>query len=177
MGLDVSAYAKIKKIGCLFDVDGEPVDPVTRKPVEGEYFQAHVNHDFPGRADDIEDRAIYIYENSDRLAAGSYGYYNRWRDELARLAGYPKGQYEQYGNKYDSYCAACWNGATGPFSELINFSDAEGVIGAVVARKLAADFAEFQAAADRIGGEFAAKYSEWRKLFEMASNSGCVLFH
>jgi hypothetical protein len=176
MGLDVSAYSRMKKLDCLFNADGEPVDQVTREEI-GKFVQVNHQPNFPGRADEFEDRACYSYDDSDDLRAGSYSGYNQWRNDLAKLAGYPLGQYEQYGKNWDSYCVTCWNGGTGPFSELINFSDCEGVIGSAVARKLAADFAEFQSAADAIGGFFADKYAGWRKLFDLASDGGCVRFH
>ena len=177
MGLDVSAYSKVTKVDCLFDEDGEPVDPSTREAIKGDWFQAYVNPHFPGRADGIDDRSVYTYKDSDGMRAGGYAGYNRWRDDLAKIAGWPKGQYEHYGKMGDSYCVSCWNGETGPFSELINFSDAEGVIGTATAQKLAKDFATFQAAADAEGGYFAEKYAEWRHLFELASDGGCVRFH
>jgi hypothetical protein len=177
MGLDVSAYRKITKIDVVFDAGGEPIDPVTRKPVDYD-MQAYLNPDFPGRADEIEDRAVYRAEDSIGLRSIGYGGHNAWRNELARIAGYPLGQYEQYGKMWDSYCVECWNGAKGPFSELINFSDCEGVIGAAVAAKLAKDFAEFEEAAGRSEmPHFKAKYDEWRKAFEMAADGGAVKFH
>jgi hypothetical protein len=177
MGLDISAYRKITKIDAVFDAGGEPIDPTTREPVEYD-MQAYINPEFPGRADDIEDRAIYKAEDSMGLRAGSYSGFNAWRNDLAKLAGYPLGQYEQYGKMWDSYCAACWNGAKGPFSELINFSDCEGVIGSAVAAKLAKDFADFQEVADKADDQrFTLKYAEWRKAFEMAADAGAVTFH
>lgn len=177
MGLGITAYRKLTKIDAVFDADGEPIDPNTRESIDYD-MRAYLNPDFPGRADEIEDRAIYSAEDSMGLHAGSYGGYNRWREKLAELAGYPAGDYEQYGRTYQSHCVPCWNGETGPFSELINFSDCEGVIGAAVSAKLAKDFAEFQQAADQIEDErFRAKYAEWRKAFEMASDAGAVSFH
>jgi hypothetical protein len=177
MGLDISAYRKITKIDAVFDAGGEPIDPTTREPVEYD-MQAYKNDEFPGRADDIEDRAVYRAEDSLGFRAGAYSTFNRWRDELAKLAGYPIGQYEQYGKMWDSHCVACWEGQVGPFSELINFSDCEGIIGSAVATKLAKDFADFQDAADKHEDQaFTLRYAEWRKAFEMAADAGAVRFH
>jgi len=177
MGLGISAFRNMKKLDVVLDTDQEPIDPVTRKPVEYDFI-ATINPDFPGRADDICDGAAYLAEASDGFTAGSYGSYNRWRDELAQLAGYPLGEYEQYGKKWPSYCAAVWDGATGPFSELIRFSDCEGVIGSTVSAKLAKDFADHQSKADTFSDEwFREQYACWRKAFEMAAQNGCVLFH
>lgn len=180
MGLDITAYRKLTKIDAVFDEDGEPIDPATREPLDYEDYdlKAYINPDFPGRADEIIDRAVYAAEDSLGLHAGSYSGYNRWREQLAILAGYKSGKYEQYGRNYESHCVPCWNGATGPFSELINFSDCEGVIGASVSAKLAKDFAEFQGAADAHEDErFRTKYAEWRAAFEMAADGGAVQFH
>lgn len=176
MGLDITAYRKIAKIDAVFNAGGEPIDPATREAIDYD-MMACINSDFPGRADEIEDRAVYSAKDRFGFLAGSYGGYNGWREQLAKLAGYPVGQYEKYGKMYDSHCLACWNGATGPFSELINFSDCEGVIGAAVAAKLAKDFADFQSKADECDDFFTLKYAEWRKAFEMAADAGAVSFH
>jgi hypothetical protein len=177
MGLDITAYRKITKMDAVFDASGDPIDPNTREPIEYA-MQAYINSDFPGRADEIEDRAVYSAEDSFGFRAGSYGGYNHWRDMLAKIAGYPLGQCLKYGKMYDSYCTACWAGKQGPFSELINFSDAEGVIGTAIAAKLAKDFAEFQDTVDKVDDDyFRSSYAEWRKAFEMAADGGAVRFH
>jgi hypothetical protein len=84
MGLDISAYRQIAKIDAVFDAGGEPIDPVTREPVEYD-MQAYRNDEFPGRADDIEDRAIYKAADSMGFRAGSYGGYNAWRNDFAEF--------------------------------------------------------------------------------------------
>lgn len=180
MGLDISAYSEIEEMtDVVFDADGEAIDPTTKEPIDYDtYFQAYLNDDFPGRADEIKDKACYSFKDCDGMRAGAYSGYNRWRDQLAELAGYPEGTYRMYGSDRKSHCVACWNGETGPFSELINYSDAEGTIGTSVSAKLAKDFSDFQEKADAHGdGWFREKYAEWRKMFEMAANGGCVQFH
>jgi len=177
MGLDITAHRKLTKLDTVFGSDGEPIDPVTREPLEYA-FKAYLNPDFPGRADEIIDRAIYTSEDSMGLHAGSYSGYNHWREQLAELAGYIPEDYEQFGRARKSYCMPCWNGAEGPFAELINFSDCEGVIGCSVSAKLAKDFADFQHKADAHEDErFRMKYAEWRCAFEMAADQGAVEFH
>lgn len=179
MGLDASAYSEIAKIDCLFDEDQEPVDPETRESLDYDtYVQVYVNPDFKDHAKGLEHKAVYSFRDSTGLSAGAYSSYNGWREDLAKLAGYPAGQYEEWGTKYYSHCVPCWNGERGPFSEMINFSDCEGFIDAETSKKLAADFAQFQDKADAIGDEyFRKKYSAWRELFELAANNGCVEFH
>lgn len=179
MGLDVSAYARIKKLDVLFDDDGDVIDPTSREPVEYD-FKSYHNPDFPGRADDIAARGVYLAEDVVGLSVG-YGGYNAWREELAKVAGYPKGSFKQYGRNQESHCVECWKGAQGPFAELINFSDCEGTIGTAVSAKLARDFAEFESKAKAhesdMGERFYTLYDEFRAAFEMAADAGAVNFH
>ena len=179
MGLDITAFSDLKKLDVVLDEDGEPINPETREPIDYD-LRVYANPDFPGRADGVEDRAHYTADDSFGFRAGSYSGYNRWRDELARLAGYPEVTVMSYGREQKTHCAACWSGQEGPFSELINFSDCEGTIGPVVSAKLAKDFADFQETADAF--DWSCKYhndlySDWRKAFEMAAKNGAVNFH
>lgn len=178
MGLDITAYSKLEKLDCVFDADGEPINPVTREPVEG-YFQAHISRDFPKQGDGLTDRAVYSYEKSEGFRAGSYSGYNAWRERLAELAGYPAEPSERDGKglRHDE---GAWSAKGGPFHELINFSDCEGDIGPVISAKLAKDFADFQDRADAImdhDGYWRDKYASWRRAFEMAAQNGAVSFH
>ena len=165
MGLDITAHRGLTKaVGNeAFDETGELI--WTGK--DDDWFQLYVNDAFPGQAEDIEDQKAYKSAESFGFRAGSYGGYNVWRNELAQLAGYESDR-------------AVWAMDTkvGPFVELINFSDCEGVIGATVSAKLAKDFAAYQEKADQHPSEyFRQKYAEWRKAFEMAADGGCVDFH
>lgn len=177
MGLDITAYARIKKLDAVFDEDGNPLDYKTREPI-ADYYQCRFNHDFPGRAEGLEDRAVYSFENSNGAFQMGYGGYNAWRNALAKHAGYPLTPYVSHGVEDSNYAAACWQGATGPFSELINFSDCEGDIGPVVAAKLAKDFADFD---ERMKSHMTdyhyQKYRDMRACMEMAADGGAVSFH
>ncbi len=179
MGLDIIAYSKLEKSDCSYSADGEPVDPQTGKTLDDDTFvQVRLNPHFPGRADDLEDEACYSYDLTAYFYEGTYSGYNRWRDQLAELAGYPLGEADDAtGNKRSTYCAACWNGETGPFSELIHFSDSEGALGAEICKKLAADFAHFQVKADTHQDvAFRSTYADFREGFELAADGGCVCF-
>jgi len=180
MGLDITYVRQAKLLDAIADENHEPIDPTTREPIEcDEYERPYVNPDFPGRADDVVDRAFYSAAESCGFNAGGYGGYGHWRNTLAKLAGYEGVvDADRFSPGTINHCRACWDGAQGPFSELINFSDCEGTIGAAVSAKLARDFAEFQAKADAHPDErFRTKYAEWRAAFECASDSGFVRFH
>lgn len=179
MGLDITAYSKVRKIDCHFDAEGDPIDKVTGEHLDYD-FQAYANPDFPGRNGSIEGRAIYAAADRFDFWAGGYGGYNAWRNELAQLAGYPQAPYVPHGSgtiqlRHD---AAAWAAAEGAFWELINFSDCEGVIAPEVSKKLAQDFADYQDKADAHGDElFRGRFAEFRKAFELASDQGAVRFH
>lgn len=153
MGLDITAYESISRApdGDLEDLDLQ---------------RLYVNDDFPGRADELKDGVYLGCGRSVGFRAGSYGGYNVWRDNLAILVGHESAK-------------AVWDDPKpGPFAELINFSDAEGTIGAAVSKKLAADFAEWQSKADAHADEwFRDRYRKWREAFELASLGGAVCFY
>jgi hypothetical protein len=185
MGLDITAYSKLTKLDCVYDADGEPIDPATRKPLDWhDYTRVYINPDFPGRADEFEHKACYAYDESHGFRAGSYGGYNDWRERLATLAEYPAVEYERVPgyepSKQLRRDAAAWQGLCEgmPFVELVNFSDCEGTIGTAVSKKLAQDFAEWDERAKAIDDtRFYERYCEWRKAFELAADSGAVHFH
>lgn len=155
MGLDISYYRQITPAPA--DDEGQPIDYTN-------HVRLYVNDDFPGRADPVTD-GVYASKESDGFGCGPYSAYNRWRDELAQFAGFMSARDVWDRNK------------SGPFTELISFSDCEGVIGSVVAAKLAKDFADHQEKADAKGGYWLSLYNNFRKAFEMAADGGAVQFH
>lgn len=173
MGLDITAYRNV-----------EAVRPLNKGVDDDGYAEKlarfYNNKDFRGRFDGLEEGMLYRYAEAHGFRAGSYSGYNAWREWLASLvAGYPKSDHERYGVAEKLAAATVWNGASGPFSELINFSDCEGTIGPVVAAKLAKDFAEYDEkakAASPEGWEYE-RYQHWRKAMEMAADHGAVDFH
>lgn len=182
MGLDITAYRRLKKLDVLFNANEEPVDPSTREPLDyHNCTQLYVHDDFPGRNGSIEHKGVYAFEQSHSFRAGSYSGYNAWRERLAKLAGYPMRPYNRYGVTTEMrHDAAAWAGDCQgmPFVELVNFSDCEGTIGPEVSAKLAKDFADFDERAKEVQEEwFYDRYCEWRKAFEMAADGGAVRFH
>jgi hypothetical protein len=178
MGLDITAYSKLTKLDALFNEDGEPVDPKTREPI-GNYLRVYSNPDFPGRSEGLDDRAAYSYADADEALSTGYGGYNRWRERLAQLAGYELTPHKRFGTTEHLCSAACWNGAAGPFSELINFSDCEGTIGPVVSAKLLRDFIEFDESAKAVTDipYFYEVYSRLKTGLELAADGGALDFH
>ena len=178
MGLDITAYKDVTKLDGVKYIDGEVYD-ATLSAVDDDKFDfvVYVADDFPGRQGSLEDYGVYKSGDSFGFRAGSYSGYNSWRNKLAELAGYELGSYEQYGREWPSHAATAWKATSGPFWELINFSDCEGTIGPEASAKLLKDFQEFEAEAEKIGGDFFEKYQDLKQAFEMAAQNGAVKFH
>lgn len=167
MGLDITAYTQLKKIVTLSEEDAEKVSEFI-DPVSAWLTLTHrVEDAFPGRAEGIEANTLYCfpYQQNMKFCAGSYGGYGEWRRVLAKLAGYgtPEALWKNY--------------RTGPFSEMIHFSDCEGIIGPVVSAKLARDFEEFKNKIAEQEKWWQDLYGTWSKAFTMAADHGAVDFH
>ena len=180
MGLDIVAVNRITRINCNLDAKGWPIDPVTGVRLDYEtFFRGFQNPHFPGVAEEIEQGAFYGFEKSVSFNAGSYFSYSEWRDQLAALAGWPKSEFWDYAKDRwaESHCACCWAGETGPFSDLIDFSDCSGLLGASEAARLASDFARYQSLANQHEDEdLCYLYNKWRAACELAADQGCIIF-
>jgi hypothetical protein len=177
MGLDISMYRKIEFVRAPANEDDEP-EWQTEIQIRGNLkgFESR----FTGAT------GIYRYASSASFRAGSYSGYNEWREQLAKLAGYPQRERtDRYEGTRALHAAGAWEADEGPFWELINFADNEGAIGAEVSAKLSHDFIEWrdraQVFAESLGiltgGYFMENYNDFARAFAMAADGGVVLFH
>ena len=95
------------------------------------------------------DAGTYELIDSLHFYRNSYGGYNEWRRTLAEIVGYP----QKVGKTRTGADVGAWEAQSGPFWELIYFSDCEGYIGGSVLEKLHKDFLDWH---DRI--------NEWTQL-------------
>ena len=101
------------------------------------------------------------------FSAGGYTDYGSWRDRLSLLmVGVPQEMVWAYKHRY----------VNAPFVELIDFSDCEGAFGPLTSKALAADFACYERRVAAEDSEFADLYKRFRQAFELARDSGIVLF-
>jgi len=169
MGLDITAYKNITLI-----------DTCAMEEWEGKHGWAATVHIWPGNLDgshfpeqragaELKPNGVYEYEDVHSFRAGSYSGYNHWRSDLAMMA---------LGQRPEDVWAIPAAYRDKPFYYIVNFSDCEGYIAGVAAKKLAQDFADFQERADQHPSEwFREKYADWRKAFEFAAENGFVSFH
>lgn len=162
MGLDCTAYKNLIALS-----EGEYEVDEDGYPDVGVKF--YFNNGYPLHSAGLDPEAVYKHEDAMGWRAGSYSGYSSWRGYLASFA-------KQFAtDKKD-------------FSELINFSDCEGVIGPIISAKLAADFNKnkdfLEDFASKTFGEdtenkewFVELYNTWSMAFEMAADNGAVSFH
>jgi len=160
MGLDITAYGSVRRIG---DTAEEPG-----------YRTVNLYVDRPERAGELT-TGLYDYGGSElRFRAGSYSGYNAWRAWLSETV---------LGVQPEAVWAEPSRYAGRPFVELIDFSDCDGTIGPEVSDKLARDFRKHRAKVERSLTESdesqwnMQKYDEWAAAFALAARMGAVQFH
>jgi hypothetical protein len=172
VGLDITAFAL---------VDLEPV-PRAGDDDWPEYIAVwnHPSHECRAlpleKRPDKDGRPSVRYRvdrgRSISFRAGSYSGYNQFRKELCRMS---------HGVDPDVIWAACQEHGgcvPGPFVEMINFSDAEGLIGPEACARLADDFDEYhEKAKGCLEGWHLETYEDFRRAFRLAAGTGCVEFH
>ncbi|MCB0246658.1 MAG: hypothetical protein KDI12_24825 [Anaerolineae bacterium] len=174
MGLDITAYSRLKFIERI-----EPVGDKWGSEIwEDKYWGTGQNtvyvsgyDQFPGRRAPLAIPPgrcvdVYSYFHSLDFRAGSYSGYNWWRNELSLISSGMSAE-----NVWSSEKAV-------PFYELINFSDAEGVIGSVACKELLADFEQFSGDAQRHKDPwFWEAYQKWHQAVQLGADDGMIEFH
>jgi hypothetical protein len=180
MGLDISYYSKIKKVGKKRndDSDYDHIVLFNDKCFQYQLGSLNVDYLYKATTNSIEDS----------FSAGAYSSYNRWRNMLAKMAGYNCASEVWNDSSFNTFDICnirkiklkTINGEKieriKPFYELINFSDTEGTIGSEVSQKLYQDFVDFEEVAKLEDEYFYSKYLNWMKAFEVASDGGMVNF-
>lgn len=169
MGLDITAYSKIKIVPDGFK-DGDVIDWYN-------HFSIYINPHFQTHSQGLQEGVAYSYDKSHGFRAGSYSGYNGWREQLAKMAGYPAIERPRFDQKETRHDAGAFAATSGPFWELINFSDCEGAFGETVCKKLLADFDQFASEAEKDDSYFKERYRDWHKAIRLGADGGCVCFH
>lgn len=174
MGLDITAYTKVKLIETLEDIEEWETkywmadnDTQTDYIYSGYFKDGNYHKEW---AEGLEPGGVYKYEDCHSFRAGSYSGYNRWREWLSMLGlGVMPETVWKNAKLYENK----------PFYRLINFSDCEGIISSKFSKELAKHFADHQSIVDASDSDeyYKEKYTDWRKAFELAADNGYVSFH
>ena len=148
MGLDITAYGKVKFVECSDSDEIECKWAWGEDKGLGDFTVTFINEYFPLHSEGLLS-GVYTYD--DCVYGGSWGY-SRWsnfRNELARIAGYTPMTEEDSPEEWDNYTksnflsnpyqARVFNVEGGTLFELINFSDCDGVINTTVCKKIYKD--------------------------------------
>jgi len=192
MGLDIIAISQIRQIHVPEDIElwsDAYYDWEQEQDFDGSVWNLDRHPHFTEQFKGLPIGSVVGEGEEYGFRAGSYGGYGEWRDLLAKVAlgmG-AKDLWVKMDDNGQSYKDI-------PFSEHINFSDADGIIGPIASKKLHNDYVKYEkdinGMLDRfylkfedfeIDGEtytwFKQKYKEWKEAFRIASNNGAVIFH
>ena len=162
MGLDITAYSQLKDTGRPFDWDTD----------EGNAYISGNHPSFATRCVEFTPRNAFEYEDTLHARIGAYSFYGAWREKLAELAGY-----SPVTGSSRPYSLGAWTSTEGPFWELIDFTDCDGVLGTAVCQKLAEDFDAYEVSARCLGDkDFLYTYLQFKAAVEFASDGGAVVF-
>ena len=190
MGLDVSAISQVRPIDIPEEIElwsEEYYVWEEEQDFDGHVWNLYHHPHFTEQSAGLPDGAVVGEGEYYTFRAGSYSGYGEWRDLLSKLA-LGIGAKDLW-DKVD-------DGGYGeiPFSQHINFSDADGVIGPVAAEKLYNDYVRYEKDImnmldrfylkfedEEIDGDtfhwFKVKYKDWKEAFRIASDNGAVIFH
>lgn len=161
MGLDIVAYSDIG------DRIGSSVELVDKDPDNREHFHTY-DGDFYGQHDGLEGGVYQIPESADHLHCriGSYTGYVTWRRRLCEIL---------YDITFNDFLDRTDFFEGRAFSELLNYSDCEGVFGPDTSKKLYQDFCEYEDLIPHFRNQridwFWKVYNKWKEGFEVASSN------
>lgn len=162
MGRDCTAYKNIA-FAKDYQQDWDSGDDYDK------FRHLYPNHDFPDRADGLNE-GLYTFEDADRCLSRTYDGYYVWRNQLALFAhGVPSETIW----KSDKYVGK-------DFYELIMFADNEGFLGPKTCRKLLDDFNRNRERASAFVADdtdWFNYYESFRRGLEMAADTGAIKFH
>lgn len=156
MGVLIRAYRQLTPRDAYLQDGVDPHDPVTKEYIDN-CVVAFVNPQCPLRSDRIPHGSVWNYTEQMHVISTTYIHYKEWRDQLAQMVGHVSGQ-------------------LGPFHELLDFGDSDGVIGWQTSAKLSRDFANHQQLASRQEPMFYFIYCNFHRGFDVASDNGLVKF-
>ncbi|MBE8232995.1 MAG: hypothetical protein HAW67_04610 [Endozoicomonadaceae bacterium] len=177
MGLDVTAYENSTIVE-------NPECDEWDDCVKGN--KIYVSPDFKDHAGRFKDGVVYESEKSYAFYVGSYRRYGYFRGLMAEMAGYDPIDEDSFSptewNEREPYMLGCWASNHGFFYEMLNFSDAEGIISTEFSKKLLSDFekfdgkykAFFEEKEGEMGSYYIRLYEDFKKAFAMAANNGYV---
>lgn len=199
MGLDITAYKGIKKLGePIFDsygdeigirsgkaklADGREVETFTDIS-DVDFTKPYSAPSFPLHLGDLDDSAVYSYD--DAISPFSCGYisYAYFKNDLARIAGYKSGAHLRLKNFDDRpymatviYEYEIEKKERGLLSDLLYFSDSEGSICNSYCQKILADLKVIEHRKGELSEKHQSLFDDLLETFAFVGDCGFVDFH
>lgn len=165
MGLQIVVYSNLEKMElsevCLCE-DGLPKDDKVTSFLSNPLFPTHMSG--------LDSQEFYKCKGQMlSFSIGSTQDYIEFKQHLAILAG------------YKSLDSAIKSKNPGFFIEMLRFSESEGTIGPIIAKKLYLDFSDCESKAKKYfltkmnGGQFWSIYQLWHKSLTYAKDNGAII--
>lgn len=199
MGLDITAYKGVKKLGePIFDAYGDEIGVRSGKAKlddgrevetfidisDVDFTKPYSNRYFPTHIGDLDDSAVYSYDDAISPFSCGYGGYAYFKDELARIAGYPSGSHLGLSNFNDRpymatviYNYEIEKKERGLLSDLLYFADNEGSICNSYCQKILADLKVIEHRKKELSERHQELFDNLLEIFSFASDDGFVDFH
>ena len=199
MGLDITAYKGVKKLGePIFDSYGDEIGIRSGKArlADGreletfidisdvDFTKPYSNHNFPAHIGDLDDSAVYGYDDAISPFGCGYISYAYFKDDLARIAGYESGAHLGLKNFGDRpymatviYDYEIEKKERGLLSDLLYFADNEGSICNSYCQKILADLKVIEHRKGELSERHQSLFDDLLETFAFASDDGFVDFH
>ncbi len=141
---------------------------------------AVVSDDFLYHSAGISNHTVFKYDDNLSYQLKSSEYYGEWRNTLAKILQYNPSKSKKY--KKIAYTLGAFDYDSGPFLNLICFSDSDGLINSSYCNELFLDFEKYTKYVNDMPNnqfimdksEFLTIYENLMKIFNIGANNGLV---
>ena len=173
MGLCISAYTNAKL------VDKPSRDELGKIIEDANLTSIDIGNSKWVQADDLVMGQVYSFGKVYSRFNISYGEFGAFRNELARVLGYPAVEGESERRKYLAGAWEQWDNGEqdGELAALLNFADNQGEIGNKTCRKILSDLEKMSVTRNDLSEEDNERLILLMATFKHAADGGFVQFH
>ncbi|WP_392603285.1 hypothetical protein [Stutzerimonas sp. CQPMC-PStu] len=135
--------------------------------------------EFTERFAGLTEGKVYRYESAFDFRAGSYSWYNYWRNELAKLAGNEQTPYMSFNGETElRYDATVWKTKKAHFGSLLISQMRKASSAPLHANEFTKTSFIIKSSHQKHPDEyFRTSYQDWMKAFSMCANNGAIVFY
>ena len=141
---------------------------------------AQVSSDFYYHSHGIDNHSVFKYNSTFQFILISSEYYGEWRNTLAKILQYNPSKSKKF--KKIAYTLGAFDYDSGPFLNLICFSDCDGLINTSYSKEIYNDFVKYSNYVNDMPEDhfimdketFVDIFNQLKKCFEIGSSNGIV---